>query len=497
MIEQAERGIKFKELEEKIQKWWEENHIYDKCKSHRKESQKYYFLDGPPYASGSIHLGTAWNKIIKDAVVRYLSMKGLNVRRQAGWDCHGLPIELKVEEKLGIKNKHEIEELGEGKFIEECEKWAHEHIEIMTKQFSRLGVWMDWDRPYKTLNNEYIEAAWWTIKKAKEKGLLTNDLGVVTWCPRCETALANVEIEFQERVDPSIYVKFPVVGKENEYLLIWTTTPWTLIGNLAIMVHPDFEYAKVRTKEGDLILANALVDILEDELDLDYEIIDVMNGKDLKGLRYKNPLEDVIEISPSENAYSVILADFVSLEEGTGCVHSAPGHGPEDFEACKPYNIEPISPVDARGAFTKEAGKFAGLIVKKDDKTILKELEERGVLLLSTQISHRYGHCWRCKSPIIYRATKQWFIKVSTLIDRMLEETEKVEWVPEWAGSSRFKDWIENIKDWTISRQRYWGIPLPLWVCKECGNIEAIGSRKELEEKGFKIDDMHKPFVDK
>ncbi len=496
MIEQADRGLKFKELEEKIQSWWEENHIYEKCKNHRREGQKYYFLDGPPYASGAIHLGTAWNKILKDAVVRYHSMKGLNVRRQAGWDCHGLPIELKVEEKLGIKMKKEIEEFGERNFIKECEKWAREHVEIMTKQFARLGVWMDWDKPYMTLNNEYIEAAWWTIKKAQEKGLLTNDLGVVTWCPRCETALANVEIEFQERVDPSIYVKFPIVGKENEYLLIWTTTPWTLVGNLAIMVHPEFEYVKVRTKKGDLILANAMVDVLEKDLNLDYELIDVIEGKDLEGLRYKNPLEDVIDISPSENAYSVILADFVSLEDGTGCVHSAPGHGPEDYEACIPYNIKPICPVDERGRFTKEAGKFAGLTVKKDDKAILKELEDVGALLLSTHISHRYGHCWRCKSPIIYRATKQWFIKVTALIDRMLEETENVEWIPEWAGSSRFKDWIENIKDWTISRQRYWGIPLPIWICKECGNIEVIGSRKELEEKGFKIDDMHKPFVD-
>jgi len=496
MIEQAERGLKFKDLEEKIQSWWEENHIYEKCKNHRRKGQKYYFLDGPPYASGAIHLGTAWNKILKDAVIRYQSMKGLNVRRQPGWDCHGLPIELKVEEKLGIKNKHEIEALGERKFIEECEKWAYEHVDIMTKQFARLGVWMDWDNPYMTLKNEYIEAAWWTIKKANEKGLLTNDLGIVTWCPRCETALANVEIEFQERVDPSIYVKFPIMGKENEYLLIWTTTPWTLISNLAIMVHPNFEYAKVRTKEGDLILANARVDVLENELNLNYEILDMMTGKDLEGIRYQNPLDDVIDISPSENAYTVILADFVSLEDGTGCVHSAPGHGPEDFEACKPYGIKPISPVDERGVFTEEAGKFAGLTVKKDDNSILETLEEKGALLLSTKISHRYGHCWRCKSPIIYRGTKQWFIKVTNLKEQMLEEADKVEWVPDWAGSSRFKEWIENIKDWTISRQRYWGIPLPLWICKECGNLEAIGSRKELEEKGFKIDDMHKPFVD-
>lgn len=496
MIRPAERSIRFKELEEKIQKWWEENGIYEKCKEHSRGGKRYYFLDGPPYASGAIHLGTAWNKILKDVVVRYLTMKGLNVRKQAGWDCHGLPIELKVEEKLGIKRKQEIEDLGVDKFIEECDRWAHEHIEVMTKQFARLGVWMDWDAPYLTLKNEYIEAAWWTIKKAHEKGLLTRDLRVVTWCPRCETALAEAEIEYKDRVDPSIYVKFPVVDKD-EYILIWTTTPWTLIGNLAIMVHPEFEYVKAKTKEGVLILAKALVDVLDKELGLEYEILDVMAGKELEGMKYENPLKGVIDLPPTKNAYSVILADFVSLEEGTGCVHSAPGHGPEDFEACEPYGIAPICPVDERGVFTEEAGRFSGLTVKKDDKAILKELEDRRVLLRFAEISHRYGHCWRCKTPIIYRATEQWFIKVSGLKKKMLEEVERVDWVPKWAGSARFRDWIENVRDWTISRQRYWGIPLPIWVCERCGSMEVIGSRNELVERGFEVEDMHKPSVDK
>lgn len=497
MIKQAEREVDLKNLEERIQGWWKENRIFEKSRELLRGKPKYYFLDGPPYASGAIHLGTAWNKILKDAIVRYLVMKGLDIRRQAGWDCHGLPIEVKVEEKLGIKNKKEIEELGVEKFVEECKKWAEDHIGVMTSQFQRLGVWLDWESPYTTMADDYIEAAWWAIKKAHKKDLLAKYLRVVTWCPRCETALADAEIEYEDRSDPSIYVKFPLVDRKDEYILIWTTTPWTLIANLAVMVHPEFEYVRAKTEEGVLILALELVHILKEKFGLDYEILETLTGAELEGLRYKNPLSDLIEIKPSsKNAYTVILAEFVTLGEGTGCVHCAPGHGPEDFEACQPYGIEPICPVDERGKFTNEAGKYFGLTTKKDDEAIVKDLEEKKALLYSGTITHRYGHCWRCKNPIIYRATRQWFIKVSELKEKMLEELEKVDWVPEWAGSARFRDWIENAKDWTISRQRYWGIPLPIWICDDCNSMEVIGSKEELRERGKEIKELHKPYAD-
>ncbi|MBI5254123.1 MAG: isoleucine--tRNA ligase [Euryarchaeota archaeon] len=504
LIKQAEKELDLKSLEERVQRSWKKNKIYEKSKAALRGKPKYYFLDGPPYASGAIHLGTAWNKILKDAVVRYLVMKGCNVRRQAGWDCHGLPIEVKVEEKLGIKNKKEIEELGVERFVSECKKWANQHIKIMSSQFQRLGVWMDWSQPYTTMKDEYIEAAWWTIKKAYEKNLLAKYLRVVTWCPRCETALAEAEIEYEDRSDPSIYVKFPLLGqggsRRSEYLLIWTTTPWTLIGNLAVMVHPDFEYVRAKTAEGILILAKELAHILKDKLSLEYEVIETVKGSQLEGLRYKNPLGDVINVKPrSKNAYTVILSsEFVTLGEGTGCVHCAPGHGPEDFEVGTSYGIEPLCPVDERGAFTKEAGKYQGLTVKKDDEVVINDLKEKKVLPLSETITHRYGHCWRCKTPIIYRATEQWFIKISEIKDEMLRQIERVEWVPEWAGSARFRGWVENARDWTISRQRYWGIPLPIWVCENCSSNEVIGSKKELEKKAkLKVKELHKPYADK
>ena len=481
-------------LEEEVQEDWGRGNTYEKVKGARKGGERYYFLDGPPYASGAIHLGTAYNKILKDAIVRYLSMRGYNVRRQAGWDCHGLPIEVKVEERLGIKNKKEIEELGIEKFIKECRSWALEHIEIMGEQFKRLGVWMDWGRPYMTMKDEYIEAAWWTIKRAHEKGLLSKSLRVVTWCPRCETALAEAEVEYRDRRDPSIYVKFPLEDREDEYILIWTTTPWTLIGNLAVMVHPDYNYVRAKTGEGVLIFAEALLSELESKLGLDFKVLETLKGRDLEGLRYRNPLREKIAVSPGGNAYKVILADFVSLEEGTGCVHSAPGHGPEDFEVCREYGIDPVCPVDERGLFTEESGKYRGMRVKKDDSAIIKDLADS--LLLSEEITHRYGHCWRCKTPIIYRATEQWFIAVTRLKERMLEEIERVDWVPEWAGSARFRDWVENARDWTISRQRYWGIPLPIWICGGCGELEVVGSKKELRDRGFEVKDLHRPYVD-
>jgi isoleucyl-tRNA synthetase len=505
-IRQAERGLDLKELELRIQEEWRSKDLYRKLVSLTAQRPKYSFLDGPPYASGSIHLGTAWNKVLKDATIRYLTMRGYHVRRQAGWDCHGLPIEVKVEGKLGIQTKKEIEERGVETFVAECRRWAREHIETMGSQFQRLGVWMDWDHPYVTMDDEYIEAAWWTLQKAHEKGLLTQDYRVVTWCPRCETALAEAEIEYRERVDPSIYVAFPLEGRKGEYLLIWTTTPWTLVGNLAVMIHPEYEYVRAKTERGIFLLAAELAPLLQECCGLEYEILETLRGEELLGLRYRNPLSRRIALRPTgTKAYSVIPSEAVTLGEGTGCVHCAPGHGPEDFEAGQKAGIEPVCPVDERGVFTSEAGEFEGLQAKRDDSRILDRLTEEGALLFSETLSHRYGHCWRCRTPILYRATEQWFIQMTRLKDQMLEEIARVEWIPNWAGASRFQDWVENARDWTISRQRYWGIPLPVWICKSCRKWEVIGSKAELFERGgeeaertFQPDlGLHKPYVDR
>lgn len=494
-IKEAEKFYKPHEIEKKIQEFWEENDIYEKVKENRKNGPIYSFLDGPPYCSGRIHLGTAWNKIIKDTYLRFKSMQGFNVNRKPGWDAHGLPIEHKVEKKLGVKTKKEIEEeIGIANFVSECKKFAIENKNAMTKQFKKLGVWMDWDDPYITFDPNYIESCWWTIKKAHEKDLLKKDLRVITWCPRCETAIASAEIEYKETEDPSIYVKFPI--EENKYILVWTTTPWTLPANLAVAVHPDFDYAYVKNGKDIYILAKDLVDKIFEN----YEVLKTVKGKELEGMKYKHPLEEEVPYQKNHE-HKIVVSEHVTLSEGTGCVHIAPGHGPEDFEIGKKYNLEIFCPVDESGKFKKEAGKYKGKFVKEADKDIISDLKSKDLLFKEETIRHRYGFCWRCKTPIIYRATKQWFLTVTKIKDKMLEEIDKVVWIPEWAGMSRFKDWVKNAEDWTISRQRYWGTPLPIWICEKCNKITVVGSIQELKEKAieknFSGDFVHRPLIDK
>jgi isoleucyl-tRNA synthetase len=490
--------------EEKILEWWEENEIYEKVKNRMKGKPKFYFLDGPPYVTNPPHAGTAWNKILKDAIIRFKRMQGYDVRDQPGYDCHGLPIEVKVEEDLKVKRKKEIEEIIKiENFIERCKQYAIENANIQTTIFKNLGVWMDWGNPYITFKDEYIESAWWTIKKAEEKGLLQKGLKVVHWCPRCETALAGYEVTDEYRVvkDYSIYVKFPILGREKEYILIWTTTPWTLPANVAVMVHPDYYYVKAKADDEVYVLAETRCEQVFREIGKPYEILESFKGSELEGIKYKPPLlEETAVQSQLQNAHKVILSrEYVSMEEGTGCVHCAPGHGEEDFEAGLKYNLPIVSPVDPAGVFTLEAGKYAGKHVAAANKDIAEDLRRKGLLLYETIIEHSYPHCWRCKTPLLLRATEQWFIKVTEFKDKLLEENEKIRWVPEWAGTKRFKDWLLGARDWVISRQRYWGTPLPIWICEKCGKRIVVESKEELKSKAVnfpKALELHRPYVD-
>lgn len=489
-----------KTIEQSIRTFWEEIDAYSKVRELRKNGKKFFFVDGPPYTTGKIHLGTAWNKIIKDSILRYKSMHGYHILDRAGWDMHGLPIEVKVEEVLGFKSKKDIEKYGVGNFVAKCKEFALTHRDEMTLQFKNLGVWLNWRDPYMTLRDEYIEAAWWTLKQAHEKKLLERGLRVVNWCPRCETAIADSEVEYWDEIDPSVFIKFPLANEENTFIVIWTTTPWTIPANIAVAVHPSFEYAKVRAvkdgKEEILIMATQLMEnVLKQGRYKEYDVLETRLGEELD-IEYLAPLGDKIP-EQKKFKHNIYMADFVTAEN-TGCVHIAPGHGIDDFELGMKHNLPIFCPVGPDGRYTSDAGEYKGLHVRDANKIVLYDLSEKGLLLAKGEISHRYGHCWRCKTPIIYLATEQWFLRVTDLKEKMLDEIKKVKWYPEWAGSARFADWVTGSRDWCISRQRYWGIPIPVWVCDFCGEIEVIGTMDELKARsGVKtLSDLHRPHVD-
>ncbi|AET65143.1 isoleucine--tRNA ligase [Methanothrix harundinacea] len=503
MISEVAGQYDAKEVEGRVRKFWEDRGIYALARTTRAGGRKFFFVDGPPYTTGRIHLGTAWNKIIKDSILRYKSMNGFEIKDRAGWDMHGLPIEVKVEEHLGFKSKKEIEIYGVDRFIDKCKEFALSQKDQMTEQFRTLGAWLDWEDPYMTLKDEYLEAAWWTLKRANERGLLERGFRVVNWCPRCETAIADAEVEYWEETDPSIYVKFPVVGEEKTFMMIWTTTPWTIPANVGVAVHPDFEYSRVRAWKDDpdgaevLIIASPLVEgVLREGRYKGYEILDRLGGAELEGLEYEHPLADLIP-AQGDIVHKIHLADFVTAEN-TGSVHIAPGHGLEDFELGVAEGMPIFCPVGEDGRYTAEAGeKYAGKYVRAANEEVNEDLAGRGLLLAEGEISHRYGHCWRCKTPIIFIATPQWFLKISDLREDMLQEIAKVKWYPDWAGSARFRDWISGARDWCISRQRYWGIPLPIWICETCGEMEVIGSMEELHQRsGSVVSELHRPAVD-
>ncbi|MDM7275230.1 MAG: isoleucine--tRNA ligase [Thermoprotei archaeon] len=500
-------GFKYDQfvVESWVKGFWARNRVYDLVKAKSSTlHRKFYFLDGPPYASAkSIHVGTAWNKVIKDIVLRYYRMSGYNVWDKPGYDTHGLPIEVKIEQSLGLQVKKDIyEKVGVESFIMQCKAFVDENMKAMSEQFKELGVFMDWGDAYVTYKNDYIEAGWWLIKKAHEKGLLYRGYRVLHWCPRCETTLADYEVsEYRELEDPSIYVKFPVRGRPGEYLLIWTTTPWTLPANVFIMAHPDFNYVKVKVKGETLIMAKARLKAVMEEAGVgDYEVVGELKGVDLEGLEYDHPLEDLVDAQKNLIGYhKVVLASEGVVEyEGTGLVHSAPGHGVIDYDVGLRLGFPVVSLVDDSGRMSEDAGAYKGLYFRTEaNKAIMEDLERKGVLFHKSTVVHRYPVCWRCKTPLALRATNQWFIGVTKLKDELIREAENIDWRPEWA-KTRFMNMLQELRDWVISRQRFWGIPLPIWTCRVCGYTHVVGSVKELEEMGgYRPGDLHRPWIDK
>ncbi len=505
MIKQAEKEYNPKELEKRIQDFWTRTHAYEKTRRHWSRGKDFYFVDGPPYTSGTIHMGQALNKSIKDMVVRWRRMNNFNVRDQPGYDMHGLPIEVQVEKSLGITNKKEIEELGIERFVNTCRDFALDLLKKMDVQFIRLGVWMDWQHPYMTITNEYIESAWWTIRKAFDAGLLYEAERSLQWCARCETALAEAEVEYADETDPSVYVKFQIAGKPGDFLLVWTTTPWTIPANLAAAVNPKFKYAKVRVVQGarteNLWMITENVKPVMDIAKVDrFQIVDEKPGTALEGWEYVHPLTAKVPWQRSaagQWVHKVVLSETVT-GESTGVVHIAPGHGPEDFELGQKLGLPAFSPVDERGVFTADAGDYAGKLIRDANPVILDDLNAGHSLFADQEITHRYGHCWRCKTPILFRATTQWFLRVTDLKEKMLAEIERVKWFPGWAGEARQYDWTLNLRDWCISRQRYWGIPLPLWKCAKCGKLKIVGRLDELKaSRNYREGmDLHRPWID-
>jgi len=482
-------------IEQEIIKFWEDNKIFEKSLELRKNGKKFVFLEGPPTANGLPHPGHVLTRTIKDVIARYKTMNGYYVERKAGWDTHGLPVEIEVEKLLGLKNKQEIEEYGIKKFNEECKKSVFKYEEAWKEMTKRVGFWIDMENPYITLKNDYIESVWWSLKKAWENGLLERGYRVTPYCPRCGTTLSSHEVAqgYKEVSDPSIFVKFKVKGKD-EYFLAWTTTPWTLISNAALAVNPDEWYIKIEYGGEKIILSEERAEVLlKDE---EYKILDGWKGKELIGTKYE-PLYTYAK--PDKECWYVIGADFVSMDEGTGIVHIAPAFGEDDYEAGQKYGLPVIQLVKKDGTFPPEVEKWAGMFVKDADKEIIEDLKSRGLLMSVQEYVHQYPFCWRCNSPLLYYAIESWFIKMSKLRKQLVENNEKIKWHPEYLKHGRFGEFIKEVRDWSLSRKRYWGTPLPVWKCEECGNEICVGSVDELKKlaEDFPEEyDLHRPFVD-
>ncbi|WP_274969361.1 isoleucine--tRNA ligase [Lachnoanaerobaculum orale] len=492
MYKKVPTDLKFVEREREVEKFWRDNHIFEKSIEDRKDAPTYMFYDGPPTANGKPHIGHALTRVIKDMIPRYRTMKGYKVPRKAGWDTHGLPVEIEVEKELGINGKEQIEKYGVAPFIEKCKEsvWKYKS---MWEQFSNvIGFWADMDDPYVTYHNSYIESEWWALKQIWDKGLLYKGFKVVPYCPRCGTPLSSHEVAqgYKDVKERSAIVRFKKKD-EDVYFLAWTTTPWTLPSNVALCVNPDEEYSKVKQGDYTYILASALVEtVLKD----DYTVLETYKGKDLEGIEYE-PLWGGLNVKGK--AWYVVCDSYVTLTDGTGIVHIAPAFGEDDSRIGRNYNLPFVQLVDAQGNLTKET-KWEGVFVKDADKLVLKDLEENGKLFDAPVFEHSYPHCWRCNTPLIYYARESWYIKMTAVKEDIIRNNNTISWIPESIGKGRFGDWLENIQDWAVSRNRYWGTPLNVWIC-ECGHMHSIGSIEELKSMSKNCPEdieLHRPYID-
>lgn len=487
-------------MEDAVLKFWKQREIFKKTVEQRQGAPEYVFYEGPPTANGKPGVHHVLARVFKDMFPRYKIMRGFHVSRRGGWDTHGLPVEIEVEKQLGFTNKQQIEAYGIDKFNELCRKSVFTYIQDWEKLTDRIAFWVDLEDAYVTYTNDYIESVWWILKQFWDKDLLYKGYKVVPYCPRCGTPLSDHEVAlgYDEATDPSVFVRMPLVGKPDTSLLVWTTTPWTLPGNVAVVAHPDVDYVTVeRDNEGTkekLILAKALVEKVFGAEEV--KVVETFKGKKLNGVKYQ-PLYTFLPVD--KPAYYVVMGDYVTTEDGTGLVHTAPAFGQEDMETGKKYGLPVLMTVLPDGAFIPEVTPWRGVFVKTADPMIIEDLRARGLLLKSEQYTHTYPFCWRCSTPLLYYARESWYIRTSAFRDRLVELNNTIHWVPEHTKEGRFGNWLSNNIDWALSRERYWGTPLPIWECESCKHREGIGSVAELSEKaGRDLSelDLHRPYVD-
>ena len=506
MYQKVDTNLNFVDREKKVEQFWKENHIFEKSMDSRKEGETYTFYDGPPTANGKPHIGHVLTRVIKDMIPRYRTMKGNMVPRKAGWDTHGLPVELEVEKKLGLDGKEQIEAYGMEPFIQQCKESVWKYKGMWEDFSSTVGFWADMDHPYVTYDDNYIESEWWALKEIWNKDLLYKGFKIVPYCPRCGTPLSAQEVSqgYKTVKERSAIVRFKVVGEE-AYFLAWTTTPWTLPSNLALCVNPDETYCKVKAADGyTYYLAEALMDKvlgkLAKEDEKAYEILETYKGKDLEYKEYEPLWECTREAAAKQKkkAHFVVCDSYVTMSDGTGIVHIAPAFGEDDNRVGRDYNLPFVQFVDGQGNMAKET-PYAGVFVKKADPLVLVDLDKEGKLFDAPKFEHDYPHCWRCDTPLIYYARESWFIKMTAVKEDLIRNNNTINWIPENIGKGRFGDWLENVQDWGISRNRYWGTPLNIWQC-ECGHMHSIGSRQELYEMSgdekAKTVELHRPYID-